>query len=469
MKLSLSLAAYSVLALGVNAAPTADNGNIGFSQFLGDVRNKANPGPLSKVISASSSNGFQIKAVSKEVVNHITKMYGGIKDASKVSSFVLNGTYVDCIPVNEQPTVHSLNISRIASPPAFVYAPTYPYYANGSTSGGNYTGGPVPPGVVMHGAPSVLSLGLKDAFNKSISCPAGTIPMQRLAVDTLARFSSLKDFLAKQQTGGSGSSGSAASPRSNNPLSKRAENPHKYAVVADYVTNFGGNSWLSIWKPKAWFSISQQWYTVRNPQQTVEGGWTVNHSKWDAQPRLFIFYTPDGYKSGCWNLECPGFVQTTNTWLLGGPFLHYSVPGGAQWGFQMQWKLYRGNWWLFLQGANRYLEPVGYYPAIVYGNGPITKNATLAEYGGETAANSTKIYGEMGSAQFPAETDRLEYHNTVAYQSNVYTAPREESSQGEWAKLGGQIVSKAACYGLMVNSARHYFYFGGTGGTTTTC
>ncbi|KAK3377294.1 hypothetical protein B0T24DRAFT_701678, partial [Lasiosphaeria ovina] len=280
----------------------------------------------------------------------------------------------------------------------------------------------------------------------------------RLAVDTLARFSSLKTFSPNSKLAAVAAAAQLPARDLTTPYPSAPKNPHKYAVVADYVTNFGGNSWLSVWKPKAWFSISQQWYTVRTPQQTVEGSWTVNHSKWDAQPRLFIFYTPDGYRSGCWNLECPGFVQTTNNWLLGGPFLNYSVRGGAQFGFQMQWKLYRGNWWLFLQGANRYLEPVGYYPAIVYGSGPITKNATLAEYGGETAANSTKIYGEMGSA--------LEYHNTVAYQSNLFITPREESSQGEWAKLGGEIVSKAACYGLMVNSARHYFYFGGTGGTT---
>ncbi|KAL6656070.1 hypothetical protein ACP70R_006896 [Stipagrostis hirtigluma subsp. patula] len=43
-------------------------------------------------------------------------------------------------------------------------------------------------------------------------------------------------------------------------------------------------------------------------------------------PNLFVFYSNDGGKArNCFNLECPGFIQTSNKIALGTSFIN----GGA--------------------------------------------------------------------------------------------------------------------------------------------
>src|SRR6185369_1026606 len=111
-----------------------------------------------------------------------------------------------------------------------------------------------------------------------------------------------------------------------------------------------GNSWLNLWNPvvdKDNESISQQWYSGGSggSTQTLEGGWQVLENKYDTKKAvLFTYWTADNYdKTGCYNLDCSGFVQVNNHWYLGGTWSSYSTTGGTQWGFEMQWKYYRGN------------------------------------------------------------------------------------------------------------------------------
>ncbi|KAK0721682.1 hypothetical protein B0T26DRAFT_622030, partial [Lasiosphaeria miniovina] len=370
---------------------------VSFSQFLTDT---------DKV----SYAGFETTSVAneaafKEIHGHILKMYSGIKNPQKIQSFALDDDYGDCIPILEQPSVHLQGIKELAPPPA--------------AGNGNATGSPSINGGQLQGVPSILSLGLKDRFGNAVQCPAGTIPMQRLTAERLTRFKNLTDFFRKPNQ----------DELDDRKISKRAL-PHSYARVTDTVTNFGGNSWMNLWQPNAYFSISQHWYVVNVPHQTVEGGWTVNRQKWDSKPRLFIFWTPDDYATGCWNLDCSGFVQTNNNWHLGGPWSPISTRDGTQYGFTLQWKLYRGNWWLFLAGSGS-IEAVGYYPASIYKNGPITQKADFAKWGGEVAADSSGNFGEMGSGKFPSEG-----FGRAAYQQTIFTLPKDEDGgSGVWAGL----------------------------------
>jgi hypothetical protein len=120
-----------------------------------------------------------------------------------------------------------------------------------------------------------------------------------------------------------------------------------FAYGYQYVTNYGGNSWLDLWNPSGDFSLSQQWYVGGSGgnTQTVEGGWQVLPDKYGTNKAvLFIYWTADDYQNtGCYNLDCSGFVQTNSNWYLGGTWDHYSSTGGGQWGFELQWKLYSGN------------------------------------------------------------------------------------------------------------------------------
>ena len=192
---------------------------------------------------------------------------------------------------------------------------------------------------------------------------------------------------------------------------------HAYAHAAQDVSSIpggpciGARSWLNLWTPNPGpgvFSLSQQWVVGGNGLQTIEGGWHVYPSLYnDAQPvtRLFLYWTADGYAStGSYNLNNRpgqgGFIQTDNTWVLGGSF-QVSAAGGDQHGFAMQWQRdpANGNWWLFLQDSTNPVA-VGYFPASLYGGGPLSQAATHIDFGGEVCSQSGgNQTGQMGSGQ----------------------------------------------------------------------
>jgi len=238
---------------------------------------------------------------------------------------------------------------------------------------------------------------------------------------------------------------------------------HRWAWGQQQVDNHGGDSRLNVWKPDVSpgvFSLSQHWYVGSSGEtkQTVEGGWQVFPTKYGTtNPALFIYYTPDDYTTGCYNLDCAGFVQVNNSWVLGGSLSPQSTDGGTQYIIRMQWQLYRGNWWLFVQGAGNYVA-VGYYPGTIFKGGQMTRNAQFVKYGGETMADGNDKAGQMGSGKF-ANTG----WSHAAYQRTIYYI--DTSQVSHWTNLSANQPT-ASCYTIDMHnntggSWATYFYFGG--------
>jgi hypothetical protein len=378
-----------------------------------------------------------------EMKEHILNMYAGV---GEVTSFVFESSYGDCIAIEEQPTVHQLGLHEIAQPPV-----------NSQHDKKAYGPGP---GQVKH-ADSPLKLGLRDQFGNPLCCPEYAIPMARLTLEKLTRYETLRDFFSKPP-----------GPILPSDYDFSTNEIHRHSYGSQPVTNFGGNSWLDLWSPAGDFSISQHWYygtAEEQSTQTLEGGWrkdTYDDPNTDVST-LFIYWTADWYKTtGCWNLECPAFVQINNNWYLGGIWDHYSTMDGEQWGFQMQWKLYQGNWWLFLRGPGD-IEAVGYYPTSIYNSGQLSQNSNMILYGGEVA-NYTggDSFPQMGSGDF-AENGFGE----AAFQNTIFYIPQDEDDGvGVWAELSAHDESPASCYTIeLVDWPKGgdwgtYFYFGGPGG-----
>lgn len=200
-----------------------------------------------------------------------------------------------------------------------------------------------------------------------------------------------------------------------------------YRTTSASVEATGAQSTINIWKPaveKNDFSLTQIWVIgdKGTHRQTLEVGSQVFPNRLgDQEPHLFIYYTPDNYRSGCYDLTCPAFVKTSNILDIGGRLKHSTV-GGAQ--AEGTVAFYRdpdtGNWILFFSDGVSYIQS-GYYPAALFAGGQLSQFATLIEVGGEVASWTMPAFTatDMGSGRFatPASTEDRDaaYHRGIKY------------------------------------------------------
>jgi hypothetical protein len=373
----------------------------------------------------------------EDMRQHLLTLYAGVEVSH---SYLHEGDVYDCVPLMQQPSVRLLGITEIAAPP-----PPLVEHADAAA------GGPV-------AVKQMADDEAVDRFGNSTHCEEGTIPMRRITLEEMTRFESLKAFLSK-------SPGEAGPPRPDTADPCTGNCPHKYSFTFQNVTNVGGNSKLNVWSPNVntkigeIFSLSQQWYVggSGSKTQTVEVGWQNYPAKYGSNSsHLFIFHTPDDYQTGCYNLDCAGFVQTNGSVHLGGGFSNYSHTNSTQYEITITVLLYKGNWWMYYGGA-----AFGYYPGSLYHGGQLTKAATLVEYGTESVQSGGTWPGEGSGAWSSEGWEKAAYQRDVFH----YTSP----TAAFWDSLTRDIPSPS-CYtitGPSFSSSAgwgEYFYEGGPGG-----
>ena len=424
---------------------------IPFQDFLGHVEHAS--------YENFSSNAVTHSGAFEEMRSHIKYMYAGVT-AENVTSFWVGGLHVDCIAIQEQPTVFHFGIERIEKPPAPGVMPM------GSKENRTTR-------FSHHAAHSMLKQGLTDKFGNAISCPDHTIPMSRLTLEKLTKSATLRDFLRKPRT-------RKRSDSKNRPRAQTDEpdNLRLYAIAGLMTPNLGGNSVIELWNPAAELSMSQQWYI--NGDESIEGGWMVQPEHFHTTASvLFVHWTPDDYVTGCFNLECPGFVQVYNTWVLGTELWTSYSTEIAQWAFGMQWQLYDGHWWLYMSASAEAgtFEAVGYYPASIFPGGQLPVNAVSMEVGGEVGrnVNGGVDWPAMGSGALSSAGI-----TEAAFQRSVWYLPQNPGSQnlvdgeGLWMNMVPLQVDRP-CYSLGISnhpdgiSWGNYILYGGPGGSIATC
>jgi Neprosin len=423
-------------ATGATATPTP-GAFVPFDVFLARVAN-ATFDEYARVPGAQVQEPQAFEAMR----TYIQQMYTGVQ---QVSSFVLEGAYVDCITIASQPSVRQLGLTTIENSPPAVVAP--------QPAGGADPGKSRP-------SPSLLTLGRTDPFGHPIACTDGTIPMQRLTLEKLVTFKTLQEFLAKAPDGQV-----FVPPVPDQPNAPESAD-HRYAVGVQTEPNTGGGSRLSLWNPNSKFAISQQWYMggSESSSQTVEGGLLKYPHKFGSKAVLFIYWTRSNYSdgNGCYNLECAGFVQTNSHWYLGGPWDNYSAIGGTQqWHFDLDWELSGDNWWLYLQGPGE-PESVGYLPTKVFKGGALATAASGSAYGGETSNLKSGAFPPMGSGEFASGG-----WESAAFQTNIFYVVPSNVAMPKYASLRKSEPSPA-CYTIDLQSGGYwgtYFFFDGPGGS----
>ncbi|KAF8032571.1 hypothetical protein BT93_D1472 [Corymbia citriodora subsp. variegata] len=180
----------------------------------------------------------------------------------------------------------------------------------------------------------------------------------------------------------------------------------------------------------------------------------------DTISRLFTFWTGDGSRNGCYNVQCPGFVQRDREVTTNYPFYDTSIIGRKRselW-VHIEQNLYSGNWWLIRKD-----DPpvkVGYWPKERF---DYLRNGSLhAAWGGIAQEGSDGYYPPMGSGRFP-DND----HSHAAYFRNMYWVYRYTAQFPPSDKIE-EAVDKPNLYGLKndgyLKDMESTISYGGPGG-----
>ncbi|RVW34742.1 hypothetical protein CK203_111353 [Vitis vinifera] len=108
-----------------------------------------------------------------------------------------------------------------------------------------------------------------------------------------------------------------------------------------------------------------------------------------------------GRTRGCYDLDCPGFVQTCSDFIIGSPIKPVSEYGTNQ--FYITITIYKdiqsGNWWVKLQDKD-----LGYWPSSIITSSGAT--LTTLTWGGEILNSNLGGHHtatKMGSGRFPGD------------------------------------------------------------------
>ncbi|KAJ0232390.1 AslB [Hirschfeldia incana] len=310
-------------------------------------------------------------------------------------------------------------------------------------------------------------------WSKSGTCPVGTIPVRRVNREDIMRASSPSHFGRKTHHRYNFLDNALQHKANFNLTAERIREPgsnnrSEAMIVALGFNYLGAQSDINIWNPpgvRAGDYSSAQISLIggiSNSFENIEAGWMVNPSVFgDSRTRLFASWTKDAYTStGCINLLCSGFVQTTTKFALGAAIEPVSIARGDQ--FVIAVSMYldpnSGNWWLTC-GNN----VMGYWPGTLF-NG-LKHSATAVQWGGE-------VYSPNGIMKKPHTKTPMGSGNWASslwkracFHTNLRI--KDFSMQVKYPQYLGEYVDEHNCYSTQLHRDTYMseprFFFGGPG------
>ncbi|KAJ7952297.1 Protein of Unknown Function (DUF239) [Quillaja saponaria] len=310
----------------------------------------------------------------------------------------------------------------------------------------------IPKGVADE-APTYTSL---KFMPKKIWCPEGSVPIKRATKEDLIMGKHLKSL---------GLNYSASTSRHDFSVDFRG---YHYALLEvrmpKYKPLYGARGRINLWN----LSVNATQLSVasicivngpREESNSIQAGWGVNPTLYPNDSRLYIFWTADGYKTGCYNLLCPGFVQVSTKIVLGSIIKPDSVYNGPQYDLLISFHQdpITGDWWFMFQD-----EYVGYWPKKIFPS--FNKGATYASWGGEVYSPLTEPSPAMGSGHFPEEG-----YGKCAYVNQIQLFSRHQTFFSPHEDFISIKADKSYCYNALDDENvtwGRYVYFGGPGNCT---
>ncbi|KAJ9703993.1 hypothetical protein PVL29_005325 [Vitis rotundifolia] len=199
----------------------------------------------------------------------------------------------------------------------------------------------------------------------------------------------------------------------------------------------------------------------------IRTGWMVNPLLYgDSRTRFFTSWTQEnnGITSGCYDLTCPGFIQTSGIIPLGVPFSNVSQIGGVQYDASMMISQdpVSGDWWLMIMDE---FKPIGYWPKTLFES--LGRDAEAALWAGLAYSGSSDA-PPMGSGVYQGGS-----FDHTCYMAQVIVAkpgvPAFSPPDDDEV-----VVQQSRCYHAGDNSYvdenwLYRFLFGGPGGSLESC
>ncbi|KAL7234033.1 hypothetical protein ACSBR1_017602 [Camellia fascicularis] len=305
-----------------------------------------------------------------------------------------------------------------------------------------------------------ISKSITQLWHLNGRCPEETIPIRRTKMKEILRASSIKSFGKKQH-------GTIPKPTMFTQPEPINLSGHEHAVgFVQGDKYYGTKATMNVWKPilqqSKEFSLSQLWImagSYPSDLNSVEAGWQVFPNMYgDDKPRLFTYWTRDAYQTtGCYNLHCSGFIQTSNKIALGASIYPISAYDASQYECNvLVWKDTRsGDWWL--QYGN---ELVGYWPTSLFSY--LADSASQIQWEGEVLnfeSGGQHTTTQMGSGHFPEEG-----FGKASFMKNIQIV---DGSNNLIAPIGvGTFAEQSNCYNVQMGNDGdwgNYIYYGGPG------
>ncbi|TVU33385.1 hypothetical protein EJB05_25200, partial [Eragrostis curvula] len=221
--------------------------------------------------------------------------------------------------------------------------------------------------------------------------------------------------------------------------------------VYGYDLKHGQWTSTSIW-------VSHDGDGSRSSYNSIHVGWQIFPEHYgDSHTHFYTYWTRDGsQKSGCYNMDCPGFVRADGATVVPGAVID---PVGDAHNLQnITIKVFKDkvtdDWWIYY-GYNSNLKAVGYYPRTLFTY--MDQTANNIAFGAFVAAAATLPTPPMGSGVLPnggkGRAASFSYVSLVDKdgQSNLVTE--------NWPNN----ADKGQCYSITPLSSAKAFY-GGPGG-----
>ncbi|KAK3003260.1 hypothetical protein RJ639_019594 [Escallonia herrerae] len=194
----------------------------------------------------------------------------------------------------------------------------------------------------------------------------------------------------------------------------------------------------------------------------VESEWAVNPGVYgDRQTRFFVNWTADASRNtGCFDLTCPGFVQTNHEIALGSAISSISTPNGVP--YEIVVYIFKdpltNNWWVQLGG-----KVLGYFPPELFDS--LKYQAVVVQWGGEVYSSKVGVHPHTATAMSSGE-----YANWLARNSGYIRNMRisENSQELKFPEAVSSHTDEYDCYDFYYLNDEDYvddpeFYFGGPG------